>query len=1096
MRRLVYIFFFFSGLCGLVYEVLWVRLFVLVMGGTVYSFTTVLVAFMSGLALGGWLGGRYADRMKRSPLLVYGILEGLIGVYCLLIPVLIRSLNPVFDFLYPIITTHNLLGLMARFIFSGLILLFPTTLMGATLPILVRYVYRVRERFGQVSGSLYSVNTLGAVLGSFISGFILIPVLGQIGTLYLTAVLNFLIMALVIVLWRLEGEGSVSVPERLVEDEGVRRLNFRAGMILLGYFLSGFSAMVYQVAWSRALVLSLGTTLYVLGLILTGYILGLGLGAMVMSWIVDRFKRGWLWVGVIEVLIGLFAWGVVPLFGRLPLWLVFLFRPRSYWGWMGIEFLVGLGLIFLPTFLMGGLFPLVSRLFQEERGGVGVAVGGVYSWNTVGAILGSFVCGFVLIGSLGLRDSLVLASVLSLLIGGIFILGERVNLLYRVSGLGGVLVLVLGFIWFRPGWEPEVISSGPYIYYKGYTDIESVPELKDYLKSELKTLYHKEGVEATVSVFKVASQKTLALRINGKTDASTSSDMTTQIFTGHLPALLHQAPKKAMVIGLASGITLGSLLTHPIEKVDCLEISPEVVEASKFFDAVSGRPLKDPRTNLIVNDGRFHLAHTKERYDVIISEPSNPWIGGMGLLFTKEFFEQARARLEPDGIMLIWVGVYDLNLESVRMITRTFLEVFPEASLWQSIPGSDYLLIGFNNRLEINYSQLQKKLEDWKIASDLERVNLRSAERIISRFMMGPEELRRFSGEGAIHLDDRRQLEFQVPRMIYQMSYERNVLPVLKVFNGHWVSPKKYMVFEEEHQVEILFRIESFFNCRRLMMEALVLLVGGESPELAIQKLYQAYQIDPEEPWITERIQVFHYTQGQTFLMQGKYKRAVEHLTKVWEIKPEGAEIPDVASYYFFEEKNYENALKWAEQGLEKDYKDPLAWLNRGRAELGLGKPAAAFNSFQSAFNSWSQLERYQKSPIVKILVEQSPVDLNAVLLLNMGEAKKAQNKIEEALIYYEQALVVEPDYVKALVESAKILTEFGQYEKALLRFDQALKLERDNGLIYFFYGQALAKAGKRQEAVGALRRSLSLLSADLPERKQVEKELSGLLAR
>jgi len=683
-----------------------------------------------------------------------------------------------------------------------------------------------------------------------------------------------------------------------------------------------------------------------------------------------------------------------------------------------------------------------------------------------------------------------------LLIGGVFILGERVNLIYRVSGLGGVLVLVLGFIWFRPGWEPEVISSGPYIYYKGYTNIKSVQELKNYLKSELKTLYHKEGVEATVSVFKVASQKTLALRINGKTDASTSSDMTTQIFTGHLPALLHQSPKKAMVIGLASGITLGSLLTHPIEKVDCLEISPEVVEASKFFDGVSGRPLEDPRTNLIVNDARFHLAHTKERYDVIISEPSNPWIGGMGLLFTKEFFEQAKARLEPDGIMLIWIGVYDLDLDSVRMIVRSFLEVFPNASLWESIPGSDYILIGFNNNIEINYSRVKSKLEDWKIASDLKRVNLGSAEKIISRFMMGPEELSRFSGEGGFHLDDRRQLEFRVPRVVYLMSYERNVLPILKVFNGHWVSPKKYMVFEEQNQVEILVRIGSFFNCRRLMMEALILLVGGDSPQLAIQKLYQAYQIDPEEPWITERIQIFHYTRGENFLKQGESKEAVEHLSKAWEIKPEGSAIPDVVSYYFFEEKNYENALKWAEWGLEKNSNDPLAWLNRGRAELGLGKPETAFNSFQNAFNNWSQLEWYQKSPVVKILVEQSPLDLKAVLLFNMAEAKKAQNKIEEALLYYEQALLIEPDYVEAIVESAKILVELGEYEKAFLKFNQALKLEPDNGLIYFFYGQALAKAGKRQEAIEALRRSLSLMSADLPERKQLEKQLSGLLGR
>jgi len=654
MRRAIYFYFFFSGLAGLIYEVLWVRLFVMVMGGTVYSFTTVLVAFMAGLTLGGWLGGKYADRMKQSPLLVYGILEGLIGIYCIFIPLLIGFLNPVFSWIYPFVLEHNFAGLLLRFFFSGLVLIAPTTMMGATLPVLVRYSYSRPERFGSTMGRLYAVNTFGAVAGSFLSAMFLIPALGQRSTIYFAAGLNLLIFGSILFLRKTaQAEFSPAKP-KFEESEQTRKMGRRAVVVLAFYGLSGAAAMIYQVAWTRVLILSLGTTLYVLGLILTAYIAGLGIGAAAVTLFVDRIKRLWLWVGVFEFLIGVSAWAVVPLFARLPLYTAMATRPASYYSWLSIEFLLGFALVFLPTFLMGALMPMVVRLYANLQGGVGSAVGEVYAWNTIGAILGSFVCGFFLISWLGLRDCLVLASILSLLIGAAFILGEKKITAVRAASPAVACILILVFIFFAPGWKPELINIGPYIYFADYrTSANSVKELINVLESAQKTIYYKEGVEANVMVFENLAEHLLSLRINGKTDASSGKDMITQILSGHLPLLLNPGAQKAAVVGLASGVSLGAVLDHKITRATCIEISPEVAQASNYFVSVNQRPLNDRRTRLIINDARFHLMHSSDKYDVIMSEPSNPWIGGEGLLFTKEYFEQAKARLNPGGIMLV-----------------------------------------------------------------------------------------------------------------------------------------------------------------------------------------------------------------------------------------------------------------------------------------------------------------------------------------------------------------------------------------------------------------------------------------------------------
>ena len=1067
----------------------------LVMGGTVYSFTTVLVAFMSGLALGGWLGGRYADRTQKSPLLIYGIIEGLIGFYCLLIPFFIRFLDPIFDAFYPVLVGHRLIELLIRFFFSLIILVLPTTLMGATLPLLVRYVYSRREEFGELTARLYSINTFGAVAGSFVSGMVLIPSFGQRTTLYISALINFLILLFVLLLYQMRREEFIPAKQKLDEKEAQAKLNLKASLVLLGYALSGFSAMVYQVAWTRALILSLGTTLYVLSLILTAYIAGLAVGAGVITPLADKIKNLWLWIGIFELLIGISAWLVVPVFSHLPLWMVFIYRPESYYSWLALEFALGTALIFLPTFLMGALLPLVCRLYAELRGGVGEAVGEVYAWNTIGAIAGSFVCGFFLINWLGLKGSLGLASALSILIGLGFVFGEKVKIKFKapIWAIGAIALVFL--IAFQPGWNPKIISSGTYVYWRNYVSVyKNARQLKKYLDERFKLLFHKEGVEATVSVFEVRDTRTLILRINGKTDASTGEDMVTQVFTGHLPLMLHPGPQRVMILGLASGVTMGAVLTHPVKKVDCVEISPEVVEASRYFNSVNHRPLEDERSWLLVNDARYYLAHTSQKYDVIISEPSNPWIGGMGLLFTREFFQQAKSRLNKGGVMLVWMEIYDLDLHSVKLFVRAFTQVFPNASLWESMPSADYILVGVNGDFGIDYQRIKDAFANTKVKEDLKRVGLGTPEKVIARFLMGPDELKRFAGKGEIHTDDRRQLELYIPKVGYQLGYNERVIPVIKEFLEYRISPLGYLkgsVSAEERE-----RIENSYLARLYLMEGFYQAVGRRNAKQGAEFLTKAFKIDPEDSYVRERLYMYFFSLGKDELAKGEIEKAINHLSRAWDYSPKNSTVADIIGFYYLTKGEFELAQSWLERAIKVNSQDAFAWYLSARIELKQFRPELAKEKLERAINILTEREQAPPS-LLKGFLQKPERSLKAEVYFYLGEAFRQMGDKARALYAYEQALLIEPDYPEALLASGKMFLDAGKIDSALKRFFQATQIDPNNPFAHLLYAYALEQVPERKEpAINELKKALNLLPPDWKGREKIEEHLRKLISQ
>lgn len=694
INTLLLLFFLVSGACGLLYEVAWIRAAGTVIGNTAHAVGTVVGVYMGGLALGGWLGGRLADRLRGRRLLVaYAVMEAGIAATALAAPWLLAAADPLFHALWGSPVTGAV-----RVIVVGLVLLVPTTLMGATLPVLARALAASAEAAPRAAGRAYAANAFGGVAGTLAAGLWLIPAHGLTATTFVAAALNLVVAA---------GAWGLSRTLEAPEPPPGAGASRPARLALVIAAASGFCALAYEIAWTRALVLTFGSTVYAFTVILSVFILGLaagsGLGALLLRFV--RASRPAL--AVTQGGIAVAALALLPFLYGLPVRLAE--RPPGPGETHGSLLLYETGLvaaaILLPTLLMGATFPFACRLAGGDEAGVGRSVGAVYSWNTLGSILGSFAATFLLLPMAGLVDTIRIAATLNLAAAG---------LLARRPPVLALLLAGIAGAWLLPGWDPKVMVSGAFIYGEANAaDARRLDKsLRGYLEEDTELLGRFNDAYGIVTLHR-DREGTLSMRVNGKTDASTgSADRANMLFVGHLPLLQHPDPKTALVIGLGGGLTLGAAARHPLESLECVEISPAVIRAADHFKEANGRVLDDPRVRLSVGDGRHALRHGRGALDAVISQPSNLWISGMANLFTREFFAEARDRLAPGGVMGQWLHAYWLSREDFGLVVRTFFDVFPHGGLWEIFPGSDYLLIGSATPLSADFGALSRRLSE------------------------------------------------------------------------------------------------------------------------------------------------------------------------------------------------------------------------------------------------------------------------------------------------------------------------------------------------------------------------------------------------
>ena len=774
--------FFLSGASALVYEVVWTRDLTNTFGGTAFAVATVLAAFMAGLALGSTLFGRSIDR-RGNPLLIYGLLEAGIAIWALLLPVLLGLLDHVYTGLHRSLEPGFYTLSLIRFVLCFLVLLVPTTMMGGTLPVLGKLLLRSPKRLGQRAGLLYAANTLGAVLGTAAGGFVLLPALGLAGSTYLAVAINLLVaVAAVAMARRFRGEAVAPAPEPKPTRETSRAANPRLLRVVLWvYAASGFAALAYEVAWTKTLSMILGNTTYAFTSMLTTFLLGLSLGSLIFSRLADRHGRPEALLALIQTGIPLLALGTLPFMEVLPQLFVDGFA-RLEGSWFALELyrilLAGITMI-LPTILMGGTFPLVTRIYVGQ-GNTGTRLGRLYAANTVGAILGSFLTGFVLIPWIGRQDSVLAASFVNiaaavLLVATIRWRGVPAGVRWAMTAVV-VLLVPATVVGLRP-WDPSIISSGAYVYAGRISEDETVAE---YM-SESKILFYEESTEATVSVSQ--TQFVRSLRTNGKIEASSHGDMVTQKLISHLPILYHAGtPRDALMIGLASGISVGALLTHPLEEVETVEIIPSMERAARYFEHWNYRCLDDPRHRLIMNDGRNYLLLSDREYDIIVSEPPNPWVAGVGSLFTQEFFELTKARLAPGGVVCQWVQTYQFNEDDLKTVLGTFRDAYPYVHLWQGGVG-DLIIVSSLEPLVLDLDRVREAL-DGRPGDDFAQLEILPVEQILSYFITDRAGIEIFVGGWEKRVtDDNLYLEYAVPRHMFASQEEFTVSalePVLR----------------------------------------------------------------------------------------------------------------------------------------------------------------------------------------------------------------------------------------------------------------------------------------------------------------------------
>jgi spermidine synthase len=737
--------FFVSGLSALLYQIVWLKYLGLIFGNTVYAAATLIAVFLAGLGIGAFLLGRVL--LKVQPLLLYAGAEALIGTLGAFSPNGFAFLNRAFVAAFPSMHDSPLQLSLVRAGLAALFLLPPTILMGGTLPLLVRRFVGEREGSGKVVSALYAINTLGATTGVALAGFVLIPRVGLLATIFIAVLLNFTLAIVALLLLAIKPENDAPIIE--TPAPGIATSTLAPIAVLLASLLMGLASIADEVFWSRILVLHLGSSVYAYSLMLFSFLIGIGIGSAVIERFMLRLDIAKA-LGIVEIALAVVLALQVHLFGKFADLLGLVVRPfiaigsDSLFPPLLTAVLIAL---LIPTALMGAAFPLTVRLYEiNARRGEASAVGNVYLANTIGCITGSLLAGFILIRWIGSQNGLFVMSVISLSVGA-WLLWRSARRERWLASLA-VVIVVLAFALAK---KDEVILSA------GLFTEEQAP-----------ILVFREDVTATVTLRQLRPGF-LSLELNGVNVAGTSGELIgTQKLQGHIPLLMHKNPKRVLHIGFGSGGTAWAVSRHPVENITIAEISPEVLEISNArLQSVNHGVLRDPRVHAAIGDGRNYVLASPDKFDVILSDSIHPRYAGNGSLYTKDYFELCRRRLLPGGVISMWLPMYSLTTHNYLQIVRAFREVFPNTTIWYvaNVPNAFTIVIG---RIEEGPVPFDRIAANWTpaVASELSSIGMRTPPDLLLAFMLGPHEVERITRFVDPHIDDIPSVEYESGRVL------------------------------------------------------------------------------------------------------------------------------------------------------------------------------------------------------------------------------------------------------------------------------------------------------------------------------------------
>jgi len=983
--------FFFSGAAGLIYQVAWGKSLGLVFGHTVYAIATVLAVFMAGLALGSALLGRWSERFAR-PVALYGWVEIIIGASGALSLLGIEGVRRLYFATYPLASESPLTLLALRFVGSALVLLLPTFLMGGTLPILVRGLTARSAELGARLSRLYWVNTTGAVAGTLVAGFLLLPAVGLKRTVGVAVALNLLAGVIALVMSRGFPPSETRAVAARARHAGTQTLS---RFLLAGFALVGATAIAYEVAWTRLLATALGSSTYAFTLMLATFLAGIVLGSAAFEWWVTR-RHGEPTLGTFALtqsLTALAAIAFLVFFTKLPEVVPPILKAtKETFGGLVLAQFVTSALAMLPAAVVFGFnFPVVSVLIAGRKGeseGYAAAVGRAYAANTLGAILGATLAGFWLVPQIGAFRVVEVAAGANLVLAALI---EWRHTPRRVLALGANLAMLAflgGVLWSGAFYNQALAHFGTVLYWDIYESQLTVKEIAETTD----VVFAKDGLNASITV--VRAEDYLSLRTNGKVDAS-NKDVLTQMFSGHLGPIFHPAPKRVLVIGFGSGMTVSAVARYPsVEHIDVVEIEGGVIEAAKYLESLNRGVLRDPRVHVHVDDGRNFLLTTRESFDLIISEPSNPWIAGVATLFTEEFYHQARARLRPGGMMVQWIQAYSLYPQDVKMVLGTLVGQFPQVTLWRG-ESSDLLMLAQTDPQPLTLDRLRRLWEVPELRADYQRLGWQRPEAIFTYYRLDAADLRRYVARAEKNTDDQTRLEYRAPRSLLAKGLAD--LNTKSVLDARTSSMPRDLVLPDR-RTALLAALETSLNLDEV----------AEAGAFA-----QSLELEP--PTIASRLALAHYD-----LLRGKVTEA---------------------------RTRYEEALRLDKNSLE------AAWgigeaqrrlLRYDDAELLLRQVVARDPKYIPALDSLAKMEHsrehWEQAALWQAKRLAVDPDAPAVEVVNLAKFLLSSGKTDEAERQFQVVLTMDPCNYSAHHHLAKIYLQRNEWEKAQAHFEAAVR--------------------------------------------------------
>ena len=742
--------FFFSGFSALIYQVTWARRLSLFFGSDVYSTAITLGAFMAGLSLGSYIAEKVVDRLKRH-LVFYGLIELCIGIYALLFNAFLYAFTPQLRHIYQTcFETAPLIYQSARILVAALVLLPPTTLMGVTLPLVVKTFVRKDSEMGKFGGFFYSTNTFGALAGVMVSAFLLIPIFGIEATTWIAASINAIVGCVVLLSRNVEAtESAQEEMDSRKAGSGYKYDPIHAGTAVFCIGLSGLAALALEVVWTRILTLSFSATVYSFSVMLVCFLFGIYFGSRVVSGRVDSLSNPMrdfgvveTWLGASVAFLGIISYIIPAFFGKL-VWALSNLHVNFGVASNMAEFLVAGLFIMAPTTLLGATFPIAVKICTPDARRAGFGTGRVYASNTAGAILGALIAGFALIPAMGSYRSLLVIAALFFLNGAILLrpVGSLASTVWPASVL---LLSAIGTI---------ALPRQTIINYNQQSSTK--PDL----------IYHGEGVSHSVDIVRSPNHDVIMM-VDGNIEADTSFTQKRHfILKAHLPLLLHPHPHDVAVVGLGLGITLAATARNPdVDHVQVIELSPEMVEAHKYLEGIDGGVLKNPKVSVRLDDGRNYFSMTDRTFDMITADPIHPRITGVGYLYTEEYYKCIKLRLKPGGVVCQWMPMYNISKQSFDVAFRTFSHVFENASFWY-VRGHG-LFVATESQFTIDFAELARRINQQPVANDMASIEIHGPEDLLAHLLMGPRQIREYlagSGNGAINTDSNAYLEYHTP---------------------------------------------------------------------------------------------------------------------------------------------------------------------------------------------------------------------------------------------------------------------------------------------------------------------------------------------